>query len=574
MITNNIYMKRIIEKIYNTECTSNHSSTYYLKKWSNFYGNTYDTHTCQNKLYKDIATSITGNTYTNTNYDIKYLHDIAENVYDGSLTGNTMNYYLRIISENISVVQYDTDLEWLVRPTNIVYGDNFNATGLLTTDGVPIAGETVKLLIGDTVVGSVVTDNSGNASFSGDSHVHTGTHSFKLVYSGGNRYKSSDTGNATVTIDKETSYLNLPSNSTLYTDGSMSVSGSLLDNDPNPIIGKEVTLTDGTNTFTATSDDNGEFSFDLSSLSVGTHSLTATFVDGDYTGNTVNISVVVADPYGIVSADKPILSYADGDSAIVSATFYSGVDYSGETVTFYYNGNVLGTGTVEEGVAVCTTPYESQGIGDIVLSAEVDGTLLIQTYSIIDALKYDDATSDNTSKYDTTYSTGQTFNYDSSNSAYKLQRTSNGMGSVIVKDLTVPNNVEISYLLKIGNSTSLNTQPALSLFNENGSGVGIRSGYNYDTKYFILSDVEYNNFGTTISRDDYNSLSQNTWYRVVLSHNNGTVTAKLYDTSDNLLKSVTGSTSKFSNNSNKVGIICSYANSVTLYFKELKVKPL
>lgn len=186
-------------------------------------------------------------------------------------------------------------------------------------------------------------------------------------------------------------------------------------------------------------------------------------------------------------------------------------------------------------------------------------------------MKFDDGASDNTSKYDTTYNTGQSFIHD--NDSYKLQRTENGFGSILVKDLIVENNVEIICDFKIDNtSPSLNNQPRLCLFNSNNDGVGARLGIYGGTKYTILGTVTPTTDVSPLVRDDYSSLTTNIWYTIVLSNYNGTLTYKLYD-GETLVKTLTTTTSLF-NNQNKVGIQEAYTNGTIMHFKNLKIKPL
>ena len=81
--------------------------------------------------------------------------------------------------------------------------------------------------------------------------------------------------------------------------------------------------------------------------------------------------------------------------------------------------------------------------------------LLIQTYeNIIDYYKYDDATNDNSSKYDTTHM-NLPFSYDSTNKHYYISNTRSNNGYhnyLIIDSLTVPRGVEIS--LDVNSSTS------------------------------------------------------------------------------------------------------------------------
>ena len=91
-----------------------------------------------------------------------------------------------------------------------------------------------------------------------------------------------------------------------------------------------------------------------------------------------------------LSADKSILSYADSESATLSATVLDENDdpMEGVTVTFYNGSTSMGTAdTNSSGVA--TKSYASTGAGDLSFTASV-GTISSETYSIEDCLLYQD----------------------------------------------------------------------------------------------------------------------------------------------------------------------------------------
>ena len=101
-----------------------------------------------------------------------------------------------------------------------------------------------------------------------------------------------------------------------------------------------------------------------------------------------------------LTADKSILSYYDGDEAILSATLLEdGVAVSGATVEFFNGSTSMGTAQTDS-TGVATKTYTSTGAGDVSLKAEADnGMLVSETYIIQDMFKYDDATSDKSNKF-------------------------------------------------------------------------------------------------------------------------------------------------------------------------------
>lgn len=90
-----------------------------------------------------------------------------------------------------------------------------------------------------------------------------------------------------------------------------------------------------------------------------------------------------------LSADKSILSYADGDSATLTATHSLG---AGQTVNLYNasDDSLIGVMT-DNGDGTYSYTYNSQGIGDLTLYAS-DGTISSEIYSIMDTLMFDNCT--------------------------------------------------------------------------------------------------------------------------------------------------------------------------------------
>ena len=334
-----------------------------------------------------------------------------------------------------------------------------------------------------------------------------------------------------------------------------------------------------------TTDNNGEYSFSYTPLVAGEMSVIAMFeAIEDYKQSSSTAVVITVSSYSdiVMSADKPILSYADGDKATLYAQLVDDNDaplaIEGVTLTFKKDSTILGTANTDStGLATLVDGYTSQGVGDVTLSV-TDGTFLTKTYSIEDVLKYDSGTSDKTSSYDTTYSTNQTFTYDSTNSAYKVKRTATGFGAILVPNLNVPKNVEISVDTKLYHSQSSNnnTQIRLGLWNELNKGIGAMIGFYQNQKFFRVHNILItdDDSPSQLITDDSLNIQQNTWYRLVLRIEDGTITFSAYDTNNTLLKSCTGTTSKFTTNNNTVGLQTLHMTNAEIYFKNLKIKPL
>ena len=85
-----------------------------------------------------------------------------------------------------------------------------------------------------------------------------------------------------------------------------------------------------------------------------------------------------------LSTDKSILSYANLDSATITATLQGGT-VSNQTVTFKQGNAVLDT-MLTDANGIATFSYDSQGIGDVTITAECNN--LTDSIDIEDCIYY------------------------------------------------------------------------------------------------------------------------------------------------------------------------------------------
>ena len=152
------------------------------------------------------------------------------------------------------------------------------------------------------------------------------------------------------------------SSGTVSVGEAVTCTATVLDDDT-PVSGVSVSFYDGTTSLgTGTTNSSGVATYTTSSLSAGSHSLSAEYDDS--TSNVVNVTVVAPSYDDIVlSADDSILSYYDGDSTTLRAQLMDGsstASVSGVTVEFFNGSTSMGTSqTDSNGVAVKT--YTSAG---------------------------------------------------------------------------------------------------------------------------------------------------------------------------------------------------------------------
>ena len=288
-------------------------------------------------------------------------------------------------------------------PLNLEYGDNFNITGSLTSNGDGVSGATIKLKVGNTVVDTDTTDGTGAVSFT-QCPVATGTHSFQLVFDGDLNHASSSSSVVTRDVSKETSVVTVDypvAGTNYYTDSTVLVEGTLTDNDATPLASKTVKVKDSNNTVLAslTTDSNGDFSGSVSIASAGACTLTIVYEGNEYyTTTSESRSIVMVAPSISLVSDKSILSYADGDSATLTATL-SASDVSGKTVTFEVR-KVADDSLVEtlsddtDGSGIASVSYLGKHAGNLYIKASVNSVIQSVIY-VTDLYYYNDGTKTN-----------------------------------------------------------------------------------------------------------------------------------------------------------------------------------
>lgn len=281
-------------------------------------------------------------------------------------------------------------------PLNIVYSDAFNISGVLKDyNQTGLVGETVKLKVGNTVVASATTTTNGAYSFT-QTPVATGNHSFQVIYEGSLTYNASQSSIVNRVISKETTVLTVtsPTNNYMTYDPSVTFIGTLTDDDGTPLTGKTIKIKKGNSTLAfPTTDSNGAFSQGLYSLSAETHNFTVIYEgDSNYSASSVNRTVIVREhDYAIsISADKPILSYADEETVTITALLTdNSVAVTGETLTYTvkHESTTIDTGTATtDSNGRISFEYESSGVGDVDIIIDY-GILLQERYEIEDCLK-------------------------------------------------------------------------------------------------------------------------------------------------------------------------------------------
>lgn len=164
------------------------------------------------------------------------------------------------------------------------------------------------------------------------------------------------------------------------------------------LTGATVTFKNGNTVLgTGVTDANGIAYYTHTFATVGTYNITASFAGTENFDDCVSSSITVSVTYEItITADKPILSFADSDIANITATLTDGSSgVSGETLSYEIldkEDNVLDSGSdVTDSLGEISFTYQSAGVGDVQVIVYY-GILLQETYGIQDCDYYADST--------------------------------------------------------------------------------------------------------------------------------------------------------------------------------------
>ena len=403
-------------------------------------------------------------------------------------------------------------------PLNLVYSDDFNITGTLTDgNNDAISGATIKLKVGNTVVDTDTTDNNGEVSFT-QSPVSMGNHSFQLVFEGDSTHPPAISSVVTREIGKETSAITMSApaaSSSYYSDASISVSGTLKTDDNEAISGASILVKLGATTLTTlTTGNDGGFSGSVSAgdLSTGSNTLKFEFAgDSYYSATYQEVAVTVNAATLVLTSDKSVLSYADSDSCVLTAT-YTGSTVAGHTVKLYDASDDSEVATmVDNGDGTYSATYVSQGVGDIGFYA-VSGNFVSEIFAIEDIAYY------NSGDHITGLVNPSSADV-STNGTYITITTNTNGEKWVYPSLDFTTNDNFSIEAEYG---GVGTTQFLTLFIKDPS-------YNYAYVVFNDSGVYgriFNNSGN-ISK----SMTPQAGDKLKLEHNNGTTTIYVNDVS-------------------------------------------
>jgi uncharacterized repeat protein (TIGR01451 family) len=246
------------------------------------------------------------------------------------------------------------------------YGQAVTFTATVTSGAGTPTG-TVTFKDGAATLGTGTLDGSGQATFTSSS-LSVSTHSITAVYSGSANYNSSTSEALIQTVNQATTTTTLASDNNPSTYGQpVTFTATVTSSGGTPT--GTVTFKDGTTTLgTSSLDGSGQATLTTSSLSAGTHSITAVYNgDSNFSGSTSSTTTQIVNQAStstsLTSSQNPS-TY--GQPVTFTATVTSNAGTPTGTVTFKDGTTTLGSSSLDgSGQATLTTSALSAGTHSI-----------------------------------------------------------------------------------------------------------------------------------------------------------------------------------------------------------------
>ncbi len=277
------------------------------------------------------------------------------------------------LSQVVQLIDTSTTIASDNNPSDI--GESVTFTATVTSGGNPVTTGTVQFSDGATPLGTPVAVNgSGEATFT-TSSLTVGSHTITADYSGTATLATSS--DDVVQVVRAATSVGLVSDNNPSADGESVTFTATVTSGGNPVTSGTVQFSDGATPLgtPVAVDGSGEATFTTSSLTVGSHTITA-----DYSGTATlspasdNLVQVVRaiTAVAIVSDNNPS---TDGESVTFTATVTSGGSpVTTGTVQFSDGPTPLGTPIAVNGSGEATFTTSSLTVGSHTITADYSGT--------------------------------------------------------------------------------------------------------------------------------------------------------------------------------------------------------
>lgn len=282
---------------------------------------------------------------------------------DSNFTGSTS----AILTQTVNKGSTTTSVASSLNPAFDNNSITFTATVSVVSPATGTPTGTVTFKDGAATLGTGTL--SGNTATFTSSSLSIGTHSITAAYGGDTMFNASTSPALSQVIKDGSTNINLSSNHNPQTYGqSITFSAKLTDAGGNQLSGKTITFkSDGTTIGTDATNNGGNASVTISTLTAGTHTITAEYAgDGGLTGTTDTLSQVVNKATATITLGGTTQTY-DGTPKSVTAT----TNPAGLTVNITYNGSPTAptnAGTYTISATISDTNYQGSTTGTLTIN--------------------------------------------------------------------------------------------------------------------------------------------------------------------------------------------------------------
>lgn len=269
-------------------------------------------------------------------------------------------------------VYHTTSLEINVSPKLIDSADNISISADLSYDegaGV-VVGETVEFYNNDTLLGSSVTDDNGEAIFTVSAHdlkVNNSNVKFKAKFRQTVQYLASESSSveSVINLSKPVILLQYPIQQ--YNQGdTVPLTVVVTDKNNNTIEGIQLTLAAGDTTINGVTDETGELHADYTFTSNEDVNITITnaadnFFETVTTNAIIKCGKLATNTNLAINASSNSISFVEDYTLVATLTSADESTVTGDIV-FYEDNNIIGTVQLSGGSA--QLPYNNSNIGE------------------------------------------------------------------------------------------------------------------------------------------------------------------------------------------------------------------
>jgi hypothetical protein len=299
---------------------------------------------------------------------------LGANAITASYSGNA-NYKpstSAVLTETVNTATTTTTLTSSLNPSS--YNQSVTFTSSVSSLGGTPTG-TVTFMDGTTALGTSTLNGSGIATFS-IATLSVGTHSITAVYSGSADFSGSASSVLSQVVQKASTTTAVSSSLNPSTESqSVTFTATLSWSAPGTPTGT-VTFVDGTNTLgTSRVNGSGVATFSISTLTVGTHNITASYSgDGNFSGSTSSVlSQVVQQGNTSTALASSLNPSTESQSVTFTATVSSAVGLTPTGSVKFLDGTTTLGSSALNGAGIATFTISTLNVGTQGITAVYSG---------------------------------------------------------------------------------------------------------------------------------------------------------------------------------------------------------